>query len=156
MRASRLRYRQPYRRHLYGTLFLKPCAYICYADHGCAGRFDFVKHVQHTQFLIDFLSDFIAEPEHRRRDPTVEKADDRVYIRHAGKVWAELPGDLLNNHLEVRRRLTRIIISYCKPLMDAMRNAGPESLMRTIRDSMIVYYEAYKLPESSFIHGGKQ
>jgi hypothetical protein len=36
-----------------------------------------------------------------------------------------------------------------------MRNHGPESLMRTIRDAMIVYYEAYKLPESGFIHGGK-
>jgi len=32
---------------------------------------------------------------------------------------------------------------------------GPELLMRTIRDAMIVYYEAYKLPESGFIHGGK-
>jgi hypothetical protein len=55
----------------------------------------------------------------------------------------------------VRRQLTRIIMSYCKPLRDAMRNAGPEALMRTIRDAMIVYYEAYKLPESGFIHGSK-
>ncbi len=60
-----------------------------------------------------------------------------------------------NEPLELRRQLTRIIMSYCKPLKDAMRNAGPESLMRTIRDAMIVYYEAYKLPESGFIHGGK-
>jgi hypothetical protein len=36
-----------------------------------------------------------------------------------------------------------------------MRNGGPESLMRTIRDAMIVYYEAYKRPELGFIHGGK-
>ena len=60
-----------------------------------------------------------------------------------------------NEPLEVRRRLTRIIMSYCQPLKDAMRNAGPKSLMRTIRDAMIVYYEAYKLPKSGFIHGGK-
>jgi hypothetical protein len=46
-------------------------------------------------------------------------------------------------------------MSYCVPLKEAMRTGGPESLMRTIRDAMIVYYEAYKLPESGFIHGGK-
>jgi hypothetical protein len=46
-------------------------------------------------------------------------------------------------------------MSYCVPLKEAMRTRGPESLMRIIRDAMIVYYEAYKLPESGFIHGGK-
>ena len=60
-----------------------------------------------------------------------------------------------NEPLEVRRRLTRVLMSYCVPLKEAMRNGGPKSLMRTIRDDMIVYYEAYKLPESGFIHGGK-
>jgi hypothetical protein len=291
---------QPFRRHLYGIMFLKPCAYVCYADHGCAvysEPLDFVNDTQQAQFLTDFLSAFIADPEHRGRDPTVDKRDNRVYIRHAEKTWVELPDGLLwyrpclvgrnirvawvehqgtnfpearvvmkstweeklplesspppeaeileillkagvrglpqpydldnaivrddgnlevetrsfpenckvalpastgrlmakmqssfvsghtskplvpgategiagqpfhrrvkiqrqkfNEPLEVRRRLTRIIMSYCKPLKDAMRNAGPESLMRTIRDAMIVYYEAYKLPESGVIHGGK-
>jgi hypothetical protein len=46
-------------------------------------------------------------------------------------------------------------MSYCLPLKEAMRTRGPLSLMRIIRDAMIVYYEAYKLPESGFIHGGK-
>ena len=46
-------------------------------------------------------------------------------------------------------------MSYCAPLKEEMRDGGPQSLMRTIRDAMIVYYEAYKLPESGFIHGGK-
>jgi len=295
-------YHQPFRRHLYGILFINPHAYICYADHGCAAYskpLDFVKNAKHTQFLIEFLSGFIAEPEHRGKDPTVEKEGSRVYIRHAGERWLEfcnrplwyrpslvgrnirvarveqegskfpekrvvmkstweeklpqkpspppeaeilnillnagvrglpqpyglesaivrdndklvetrsfpgncevalpastgigmskmqssyvsghtskflapgttegLAGDPLsrlrfekevekknfNKPIEVRRRLVRIIMSYCKPLREAMRDAGPESLMRTIRDSMIVYYEAYKLPESGFIHGGK-
>jgi hypothetical protein len=61
----------------------------------------------------------------------------------------------LNEPLEVRRRLTRILVSYCVPLKEAMRTRGPESLMRIIRDAMIVYCEAYKLPESGFIHRGK-
>ena len=61
----------------------------------------------------------------------------------------------LNEPLEVRRRLTRVLMSYCIPLKDAMHYGGPTSLMRTIRDAMIVYYEAYKLPKSGFIHGGK-
>jgi hypothetical protein len=60
-----------------------------------------------------------------------------------------------NEPLKVRRRLTRVLMSYCVPLKEAMREDGPESLMRSIRDAMIVYYEAYKLPESGFIHGGK-
>jgi hypothetical protein len=47
------------------------------------------------------------------------------------------------------------MMSYCKPLKEAMRDAGPVSLMETIRDAMIVYYEAYRLPESGFVHGGK-
>jgi hypothetical protein len=60
-----------------------------------------------------------------------------------------------NERLEVRRRLTRILMSYCVPLKEAMRTRDSESLMRIIRDAMIVYYEAYKRPESGFIHGGK-
>lgn len=59
-----------------------------------------------------------------------------------------------NEPLQVRRRLTRVLMSYCVPLKEAMRARGPESLIRIIRDAMIVYYEAYKLPKSGFIHGG--
>jgi hypothetical protein len=68
---------------------------------------------------------------------------------------AKIQRQQFNKPLKVRRRLTRILMSYCVPLKEAMRNGGPKSLMRTIRDAMIVYYEAYKLPESGFIHGGK-
>jgi hypothetical protein len=290
---------QPFRRHLYGIMFIRPCAYVCYADHGCAVYSEplyFVKNDQHAQFLVNFLTGFIENRERRGRDPTVDKSDDDVYIRHGEKRWAELPegqlwyrpclvgrharvavvrdldaelpaakmvmkttweeklppessppsevevleillkanvrglphpdalgnaivkddeddnleietrsfpkncevalpasttnlfakmqkshvsnrtskslglganvGDPLlrrvktqrqkfNEPLEVRRRLTRILMSYCLPLKEAMRNGNPKSLMRTIRDAMIVYYEAYKLPESGFIHGGK-
>ena len=84
---------QPFRRHLYGIMFIQPCAYVCYADHGCAvysEPLDFVKNIQHTQFLADFLTGFIANPGRRGRDPTVEKGD-RVHIRHAETTWAELP-----------------------------------------------------------------
>jgi hypothetical protein len=65
------------------------------------------------------------------------------------------PRQQSNEPLEVCRQLTRILMSYCVPLEEAMRTRGPESLMRIVRDAMIVYYEAYKLPESGFIHGGK-
>jgi hypothetical protein len=259
----------------------------------------FVENTQHTQFLADFLTRFIANPGRRGRDPTVEEVEtveevDRVHIRHAETTWAELPNGLLcyrpclvgrnirvarvqdqgakfpenrmvmkstweerlppvssppsevevlkillkvnvrglprpyaldsaivrddgnlevetrsfpencevalpastmnlmakiqasyvsshtskplapganigdpllrrvkvqrqqfNEPLEVRRRLTRVLMSYCVPLKEAMRTRGPKSLMRIIRDAMIVYYEAYKLPESGFLHGGK-
>src|SRR5205809_6971502 len=89
---------QPFRRHLYGIMFIKPCAYICYADHGCAvysKPLDFVKTTKDTQFLIYFLSGFLAHPECRGRDPTVEKVDDEVYIRYAKRTWHELPTGLL-------------------------------------------------------------
>jgi hypothetical protein len=285
---------QPFRRHLYGIMFIQPFAYVCYTDHGCAvysEPLDFVKNNQHTQFLVDFLTGFIANPECRGRDPTVtvDELDNRIHIRHAGTTWTEPPipplcyrpclvgrhirgvqvqeqgtkfptntmvmksaweenlppassppsevevlkilmasvrglpqpyalesaivrddgnsetetrgfpencevalpaatANLMrkmqasntskplvsganvdrppirrvkierqqfNKPLEIRRRLTRILMSYCVPLKEAMRYGGPNSLMRTIRDAMIVYYEAYKLPESGFIHGGK-
>jgi hypothetical protein len=280
-------------------MFIQPYAYVCYADHGCAvysEPLDFVQNNQHTQFLVNFLTRFIANPERRGRDPTVTvDALDRVHIRHAETTWAEPPKHPLcyrpcligrnirvarvqgqegkfskkemvmkstweeelppassppsevevlkilleakvrglpqpyaldsaivrddddleietrsfpencevallastnlmvkmqasrvssqtakplapganiddpllprakvrirrrqfNEPLKVRRRLTRVLMSYCVPLKKAMRYRGPESLMRTIRDAMIVYYEAYKLPESGFIHGGK-
>jgi hypothetical protein len=84
---------QPFRLHLYGIMFIQPCAFICYADHGCAVYSEplyFAENIQHTQFLADFLTGFIANPGRRGRDPTVEK-EDRVYIRHAETTWAELP-----------------------------------------------------------------
>jgi hypothetical protein len=290
---------QPFRRHLYGIMFIRPCAYVCYADHGSAAYsepLDFVKNNQHAQFLVDFLTGFIANPERRGRDLTVTVDElDTVLIRHAETTWAELsknplcyrpclvgrnirvaqvldqgakypkdtvvmkstweeklppessppsevevlkillkanvrglpqpyaldsaivrddddlevetrsfpencevallasttsmtkmqascandrisktlaPGANIDDPslprvkvqiqrrqfdepLKVRRQLTRVLMSYCIPLKEAMRTRGPESLMRIIRDAMIVYYEAYKLPESGFIHGGK-
>jgi hypothetical protein len=86
---------QPFRRHLYGIMFIQPCAYVCYADHGCAvysEPLDFVNNDQHTQFLTDFLTGFIVNPERRGRDPTVIVEElDRVHIRHADTIWAELP-----------------------------------------------------------------
>jgi hypothetical protein len=36
-----------------------------------------------------------------------------------------------------------------------MRNISPNELMRIIRDAMIVYYEAYKRPENSFLYSSK-
>jgi len=334
-------YNQPSRHYLYGILFLQPYALITYVDHGCAGYsepLDFVKNPQHTQFLADFVADFIAEPEHRGRDPTVTVDRKARFIEHAGMKWAEASDGLLcyrpcvfgrhirvarvhpvdspeekwvmknaweeklenpspppeeevlrildeanvrglpqlhescrstaegsdnveassdnvqvssdnaevssdnvevssddnvemssddnvemssdnmevltskfplncenalaavtnramkvaessfvsnrtsksnpsgvpagitgkelvrrvraqkkdfNECTEVRRRRTRLIVSYCQPLKEAMRNAHPKELMRTIRDAMVVYYEAYKRPEHGFLHGGK-
>ncbi|KIW99755.1 uncharacterized protein Z518_10683 [Rhinocladiella mackenziei CBS 650.93] len=297
-------YHQPFRRYLYGILFLKPYTLITYVDHGCAGYsepLDFVKKPQHTQFLADFLADFIANPEHRGRDPhiTAHQKDGSIFIEYAGIKWTEAPNSLLcyrpcvfgrhlrvtrvhpvdspndkwvmkdaweeklehpspppeeevisilieanvrgipqlhescrsttegsdsveasddnmevltsefppncenalaaitkqammvvesgfvsgraskssssrpptgttgqehlqqakgkrklfNKCADVRRRRARLIISYCQPLKEAMRNAQPKELMRTIRDAMIVYYEAYKRPEHGFLHG---
>jgi hypothetical protein len=83
------------------------------------------------------------------------------YISHHTSEPLALGADVNEPHLQfneplkVRRRLTRVLMSYCVPLKEAMRTRGPKSLMRIIRDAMIVYYEAYKLPESGFIHGGK-
>jgi hypothetical protein len=77
---------QPFRLHLYGIMFIQPYAYVCYTDHGCAvysEPLNFAENIQHAQFLAAFLAGFIANPEHRGRDPTVEKRD-RVHIRHAG------------------------------------------------------------------------
>jgi hypothetical protein len=104
---------QPFRLHLYGVMFVKPCAYVCYADHGCAVYSEplhFVDNNQHTQFLADFLTGFIANPERRGMDPTVEKADRVHIIHHAGTTWAELlniplcyRSSLVGRHVRVAR-----------------------------------------------------
>ena|SRR5947207_13049999 len=61
-----------------------------------------------------------------------------------------------NGPLNVHRRLIRVMMSYCTSLKQAaIRDYGPEELMQTIREPTIVYYEAWKLPESGFLHGGK-
>jgi hypothetical protein len=277
---------QPFRRRLFGMMFIKPCAYLCYADHGTAvysEPLDF-KFPEHTEFLANFLSDFVTKPELRGRDPTVEEDNGNFRISHAGKLWRELPDGLLcyrpcvvgrsirvslvdhdgemfvmksvweeklpagasppaeadvlralksrgvrglperyymesaavkygdgsdiltadfptgcdlaiavetevllkklepsfvlapgttkgaapgacirrddqekddyNEEVKVRRRLTRILMSYCMPLKEHMRFRGPRALMSIIRDAMIVHYEAYKI--GGFIHGGEQ
>lgn len=49
-------YHQPFRRHLYGILFIQLCAYICYADHGgpiYCEPLCFVDNSEQSQFLID-------------------------------------------------------------------------------------------------------
>jgi hypothetical protein len=82
---------QPFRHHLYGIMFIQPCAYIRYVDHGCAVHSEplyFVKNTRHAQFLADFLTAFIANPGRRGRDPTVEKGD-MIHIRHAETTWVE-------------------------------------------------------------------
>jgi hypothetical protein len=61
---------QPFRLHLYGIMFIQPCAYVCYADHGCAVYSEplyFVTNIQHTRFLAAFLTGFIANSERRGR-----------------------------------------------------------------------------------------
>jgi hypothetical protein len=85
-----------------------------------------------------------------------EKTRESYTSHHTSKPLAP-SADVNEPYLErvLPRRLTRVLMSYCVPLKEAMRDDGPKSLMRIIRDAMIVYYEAYKLPESGFIHGGK-
>ncbi|RMZ85508.1 hypothetical protein DV736_g6573, partial [Chaetothyriales sp. CBS 134916] len=85
---------QPFRRHLYGILFLQPHALICYADHGFAGYsepLDFSANSEHNNYLMDFLHNFIAHPEHRGQDPTVTIKAGRTYIQYCGTRWIELP-----------------------------------------------------------------
>ncbi|MEI4861303.1 hypothetical protein Q8G41_27320, partial [Klebsiella pneumoniae] len=65
----------------------------------------------------------------------------------------ELERKQFSECINVRRELTRIVMSYCQPLREAMRDADPEKLIRTIRDAMIVYYNAYKSPKNGFLHG---
>jgi hypothetical protein len=73
---------QPFRRHLYGIMFIRPCAYVCYTDHGCAvysEPLDFVENNQHTQFLIDFLTGFIANPERPWKGSDGRKRRQGIY-----------------------------------------------------------------------------
>ncbi|KIX04911.1 uncharacterized protein Z518_05782 [Rhinocladiella mackenziei CBS 650.93] len=123
---------QPFRRHLYGIMFIKPRAYVCYADHGCAVYSEplyFATNIQHTEFLVDFLTWLIANPGYRGRDPTVKK-EDWLYIRHAGTTWAELPKEIRSqNHAATdwadplwtgTQRLQRQVTSSRSPQAEAV------------------------------------
>ncbi|KIX00921.1 uncharacterized protein Z518_09986 [Rhinocladiella mackenziei CBS 650.93] len=79
-----------------------------------------------------------------------------VFVGIAGEEilrQAQAQGEDFNECIGVRRRYIRLVVSYCQPLKEAMRNAHPKELMRTVCDAMIVYYDAYKRPEHGFLHG---
>jgi hypothetical protein len=123
-------YHQPFRRHLFGMMFIKPCAYVCYADHGTAAYsepLDFTSP-KHTEFLAHFLSNFIAKPELRGRDPTVEEEDGNFRISHAGKLWREVPHGLLCYRPCVVGRSTRVSLVDHDGKIFAMKSVWEEKL----------------------------
>ena len=109
-----------------------------------------------TELMEKMLSSYVSNHVSKSLAPGANIVDPSLTRVKVQTVDVQTERRQFNEPLEVRRRLTRVLMSYCVPLKEAMRYGGPESLMRTIRDAMIVYYEAYKLPgEFGFIHGGK-
>ncbi|KIX09147.1 uncharacterized protein Z518_00225 [Rhinocladiella mackenziei CBS 650.93] len=99
-----------------------------------------------TNFMAKMQSSFVSSHTSKPLAPGANVDDP-----YLGRVRTRR--QQFNEPLEVRRRLTRVLMSYCTPLKEAMRYGGPESLIHIIRDALIVYYEVYKLPKSGFLHG---
>ena len=66
---------QPHRRFCFGVIFLKPDAYLCYADHGCAAFSEPLKLTPLSDgsgFLVKFLTSFLKSSDRQRgRDPLI-------------------------------------------------------------------------------------
>jgi hypothetical protein len=67
---------------------------------------------------------------------------------------ARIQRQQFNEPFEVRRRLTRILMSYCTPLKDAMRNAGPKTLMRPTNFQVPVSFMAVRTLRMFWYAGG--
>ena len=83
-------HQQPYRRFCFGIIFLKPQAYLCYADHGCAAFSEPLKLMQlsdgsksdGSKFLVHFLTSFLQSSDWQRgRDPDILEENDTTVLK---------------------------------------------------------------------------
>lgn len=108
-------YYQPYRKHIAGVLFIKPNAYLCYADHGTAAytcALKFGEDEFDAAILLNFLLKVtVDDPTVSERDPAcISRNGVIVGVRHAGYDWEEVGKSplwyrphLIGRHVRVAR-----------------------------------------------------
>ncbi|KAM0798194.1 hypothetical protein BDR22DRAFT_974686 [Usnea florida] len=82
---------QPYRRCCFGVIFLKPHAYLCYADHGCAAfsvPLELTQQSDGRMFLMGFLTSFLtSEDWERGRDPDIKERDNEMILQQGPREY---------------------------------------------------------------------
>ena len=82
---------QPYRRFCFGIMFLRPDAFLCYADHGCAAVSEplhITCQADDLKFLVKFLTSFMKSSDHERgRDPDIVENNGIRTISHDSHHW---------------------------------------------------------------------
>ena len=72
-------------------MFLRPCAFLCYADHGCAAVSEPLKITRqkdHLEFLVKFLASFMESSDHERgRDPDIVENNSIETLSHGSQHW---------------------------------------------------------------------
>lgn len=80
---------QPHRRFCFGVIFLKPHAFLCYADHGCAAFSEPLELTQQSdgrKFLVKFLTSFLkSEDWQRGRDPDIKEQNGTATLIQGGQ-----------------------------------------------------------------------
>ena len=80
---------QPHRRFCFGVIFLKPDAYLCYADHGCAAFSEPLKLTPLSDgsgFLVKFLTSFLKSSDRQRgRDPLILEENATIILKQGGR-----------------------------------------------------------------------
>ena len=82
---------QPHRRFCFGILFLRPHAFLCYADHGCAAAsepLDVTKNTEHLKRLVHFLISFLKSDENQRgKDPDITESNGITKLSQGDQCW---------------------------------------------------------------------
>ncbi|OCL09557.1 hypothetical protein AOQ84DRAFT_375730 [Glonium stellatum] len=116
---------QPFRRFLLGILFIRPVAYISYLDHTenvLSSPLLIMQERSHTILLQEFLTAFIAQPDHRGQNLDARERDGDIYF--AQSWWHEI--DVLYYKPLIHSRHVRVAV--VEPTKDlASTNQGQKS-----------------------------
>ena len=87
----RLFNQQPYRPFCFGIMFLRPCAFLCYADHGCAAVSESLNttcQIHHLEYLVQFLTSLMKSSDYQRvRDPDIVENNGIGTLTHGSQRW---------------------------------------------------------------------
>ena len=142
---------QPHRRCCYGVLFLRPHAFLCYADHGCAAVSEPLllaeRQGPHLEFLVKFLTSFMKSKDHERgRDPELIEVNDTTTLTQGGHIWTVgshlfRTTNLIGRNIQVFNIIEQggeERVGVCKPVWEEIAENTPQSAEASHRSECIV------------------
>ena len=140
---------QPYRRFCFGIMFLRPNAFLCYADHGCAAVSEplhITCQADDLKSLVQFLTSFMKSSDHERgRDPDIAENNGIRTISHDSQHWT------IGDHIFHLNSLVGRNIMVFNVTKDGERPRVCKSVWEEIPASASNTNETPHLPESVVI-----